>query len=252
MSKEVDALVIIGHSHMIVDETPRYNHEGIAQGLWYVRHGETKWYNDEPITEEDKTNLYAGEILLELGGLAASRYMQQAQERSQEPNPLRSVALDLLDEISPLQAGEVLRPDFAVKLPYIDRIGQELPNIFDAALTAEPSIEEELKEKWAQAQLIHAQRGKVAIIAYDAAALLEDLSKLKIDEVAPDEVGFDENLNVTSQSHNLRSLIDRTDAQAQLTEVPYYQTFSSARKNELELLTSALEDLRFVSQAITK
>lgn len=250
MSKEVDALVIIGHSHLIAQEAPNYTHEDIGQGLWYVRNGKTKWYNGEPITEEDKTSLYAGEVFLGLGSLAASRYMQQLPERPQEPNPFREVALDVIDEISPFETGEALRPDFAIKWPSTELTERELPEMFDAALTAEPSIEDELKEKWAKAQAVHVRRGKVTIMAYDTSALLKGLGELKIDEVAPDEVEFDEDLNVASQSHSLGGLVDRAGIQARLTEVPYYQTFSNTNKNEPEMLTSALEDLRLVSQAI--
>ena len=250
MSKEVDALVIVGHSHLIAQEAPHFNHEDIEHGLWYVRNGKTKWYNGQSITEEDKTSLYAGEVFLGLGGLAASRYMQQLPERPQKPNPFREIALDVLDEISPFETGEAMRKDFAIKWPSLELTERELPEMFDAAMMADPSIQDELKEKWAKAQAVHTRRGKVAVMAYDTSALLKGLGELKMDEVAPDEVECDEDLNVASQSHNLGGLVDRAGVKAQLTEVPYYQTFSNTKKNEPEMLTSALEDLRLVSAAI--
>lgn len=250
MSKEVDALVIVGHSHMIAQEAPHYTHEDIDHGLWYVRSGKTKWFNGKPITEEDKTSLFVGEVFLQLGDLASSRYIQQLPERSQKPNPYREVALDVIDEISPLETGEALPKELAIKWADMRLTERGLPEMFDVALTADPSIEDELKYKWSKAQAVHARRGKVAIMAYNISALLKGLGELKMDEVAPDEVEFDEDLNVASQSHNLGGLVDRTGVQAQLTEVPYYQTFSNTTKNEPEMLASALEDLRLVGQAL--
>lgn len=250
MSKEVDALIIIGHSHLIAQEAPHYAHEDIDQGLWYVRSGKTKWFNRKPITEEDKTSLFAGEVFLQLGDLAASRLMQQLPERPKKPNPFREKALDVLDEISPFETGEALPKELAIKWAFMRLTERELPEMFDIALTADPSIEDELKEKWGKAQAVHTRRGNVAIMAYDTSVLLKALGGLKMDEVAPDEVEFDEGLNVASQSHNLGGLVDRASVQAHLTEVPYYQTFSNTTKNEPEMLTSALEDLRLVSAAI--
>lgn len=250
MSKEVDALIIIGHSHLIAQEAPHYTHEDIDIGLWYVRSGKTEWYNRQPITEEDRTSLYAGEVFLQLGDLAASQYMQQLPERPQETNPFRDIALNVLDEISPLETGEALPKEFAIKRSSMRLTEHDLPEMFDTALTADPSIEDELKEKWEKAQAVHTRRGKVAIMAYDISALLKGLGELKMDEVAPDEVEFGKDLNVSSESHDLGGLIDRAGVQAHLTEVPYYQTFSNTKKNEPEMLTTALEDLRLVRQAI--
>jgi hypothetical protein len=251
MSKEVDALVIIGHGHLIAQEAPEFTHEDIEQGLWVIRNTRRKqWANRTPITEEDKTSLYAGEVFLGLGGLAASRYMQQLPERPQEPNSFREVALDVIDEISPFETGEALRSDFAIKWQSMKLTERELPEMFNTALAADPSIADELKEKWDRAQAIHARRGQIAVIAYDTSALLKGLGGLKMDEVAPDEVEFDEDLNVASQSHNLGGLADRSGVKPHLAEMPYYQTFSNTKKNEPEMLASALEDLRFVSEAI--
>ncbi len=250
MSKEVDALIIIGHSHLIAQEAPHYTHEDIDQGLWYVRSGKTKWYNRQPITEEDRTSLFAGEVFLQLGDLAASQYMQQLPERPQKPNPFRETALDVLDEISPFETGEALPNELAIKWASMRLTEHDLPEMFDTALAADPSIEDELKEKWYKAQAVHTRRGKVAIMAYDTSALLKGLGELKMDEVAPDEVEFDKDLNVASQSHDLGGLVDRAGVQAHLTEVPYYQTFSNTKKNEPEMLTTALEDLRLVSAEI--
>ena len=124
--------------------------------------------------------------------------------------------------------------------------------MFDTALTVDPSIEEELRDKWGRAQEVRAARGMVAIMAYDASALLGGLSKLKMDEIAPDDVEFDEDMNVASESHDLLGLVDRAGVKAKLTEVPYYRTFSNTQKNEPEMLTSALEDLRLVGQVLKK
>lgn len=250
MSKEVDALVIIGHSHMIAQEAPEYTHEDIGHGLWYVRNGKTKWYNKQPRTEEDKHNLYAGEVFLELGKLAANRYAQTLPERPQQANPMREVALEVLDEISPFAIGEVLPEELTIAWADM-RIGEhELPAMFSGALAAEPSMADELREKWAKAQGVHAKRGGIAIMAYNADELIQGLSGLKMDEIAPDEVEFDDEANVVSESHGLSGLTDRTGVKARLTEVPYYQTFSNTAKNEAAMLTSALADLKLVSQAL--
>jgi hypothetical protein len=252
MSKEVDALVIIGHSNLIAQEAPYHTHEDIDQGLWRVRSGATKWHNRQPITEEDKTSLFAGEVFLQLGDLAANRYMQQLPDRPQKPNSFRETALDVIDEVSPFETGEALPKELAIQWTSMRMAERELPEMFDAALTADPSIEDELKEKWAKAQVIHARRGKIAIMAYDTSALLEGLGRLKVDEITPDEVKFDENLNITSQSHNLGELADRSGVKPHLIEVPYYQTFSNTRHNESEMLANALEDLRLVSEVLKK
>ncbi|HEX8182743.1 MAG TPA: hypothetical protein VF575_04040 [Candidatus Saccharimonadales bacterium] len=251
MSKEVDALVIIGHSHLIAQEAPHYNHEDIDQGLWYVRNGKTTWYDGQPITEADKTSLYAGEVFLGLGYLAASHYLQQLPERLQDPNPFREVALDVIEEISPFETGEALRADLAIIWPSMELADSELPKMFDAPLAADSSITDELKEKWDKAQAVHVRRGQVAIMAYGADALLKGLRGLKMDEIALDEVGFDENLNVAIQSYNLAGLVDLAGLQAHLTEIPYYQAFSATTNNGPDMLTSALEDLRLVSTAIS-
>ncbi len=235
---------------MIAQEAPLYTHEDIDQGLWYVRSGKTKWYNRQPITEEDKTSLFAGEVFLQLGDLAANYYMQQLPEQPQKPNPFRESVLDVLDEISPFETGEALPKELAIKWASIKLSEHDLPEMFDTALAADPSIKDELKEKWDKAQAVYIRRGNVAIMAYDTSALLKGLSELKMDEVAPDEVEFDKDLNVASQSHDLGGLIDRAGIHAHLTEVPYYQTFSNTKKNEPEMLMTALEDLRLVRQEI--
>lgn len=250
MSKEIDALVLIGHGHMIAQEAPYVAHEDIGQGLWYIRSGKTKWYDGQPITEEDKNSLYAGEVFLELGNLAASRYMQQLPKRPHEPNPAREAALDVLDEISPFETGEALPKELAIKWASMRLTERELPEMFEEALETDPSIEEELREKWASAQAVHARHGGKVIMAYETSVLLEGLGALNMDDVAPDEVEFDENLNIVHQSHSLSRLIDRTGVRSRLSEIPYYQTFGNGTKNEPEMLASALEDLRAVSRAI--
>lgn len=251
MSKEVDALVIIGHSHLIAQEAPHYTHENIEQGLWRVRNGKTQWYDGKPTTELEKNGLFAGEVFLQLGDLATSRYMQQLPERSQNSNPFREVALEVIDEISPFKTGEALPKELALKPSVMQLTERGLPAMFDAALTYDASIKDELKEKWSNAQAVHARRGIVATIAYDASTLFQGLSDLNLDEIAPDKVDFDRDANVVAEYNSLNSLVDRAGVQPHPTKIPYYQTFSNAKSNEQEMLRSALEDLRRVRKAIS-
>lgn len=241
MSKEVDALVLIGHGHLIAQEPHPLVYEEIDISLQYVRSGKAAWTDDRPITEAEKTSLYAGEVFARLGGLMANRYLQQLPKRQLPPNPFRAVALEAIDEISPFATGEVLRADFAITWSDLRLTEHELPAMFDPALAAEPSITTELQEKWRKAQAVHAQRGTVAIEVYNVDALLEGLSELRISEIAPTDI---------SGSYNIAELADRA-AQAELTDVPYYQAFSITEGSNAEhMLASALEDLRLVSNAI--
>lgn len=250
MSKKIDSLVIIGHSHMIASEAPHYSHEDIQHGLSYVRNGKTSWNTGRTITEKDIDSLYASEVFLDLGALAASLYTKQFPMRPKQPNPFREIALDVLNEISPFETDDELPTDLITKWPRLEQNEFGLPEMFDPAIAFDPSLKDELQVKWAKAQMVHARRGKVAIMAYDTTRILHDLSRLDMSQIAPDEVKFGDNLHVKSQSYNLGNLVGRTDAQAKSVDVPYYQTFSNTSKNGAEMLASALEDIQLVSAEI--
>lgn len=241
--------MLIGHSHAIAEEAPHYAHDDVEHGLWYVRNGETKWANREPLTESDRTNLYAGEVFLRLGQLTGARYCGQEIEQVQNDNPFKTTTLEVIDSISPFSDDEVLLAPITIQWPNLEPGKHGLPALFDEALDSQPSVADELTEKWAKARAIHAKRGTVAMMAYNVDELIQGLRGLNVDEVAPDAVEFDEDANVVSEEHNLGGLVERTGLKAHLAEVPYYSTFSE-RKNAAEMLSKALEDLKLVSQAI--
>jgi hypothetical protein len=248
MSKEIDALVLVGYGHVVSQEPPEFVHEDIGQGLWVIRHGDTLWADNTPITEEDVANLLAGEIFLNLGKLVSERFLGSGPGTPQLNNPYRDRTLKVIDEISPFSESEVLSQLLEVTYPDL-RLGEhELPEMFAGVLALQPSNADELKKKWEEAKAIHKKRGNVALMAYSSADLMKGLSDLDMDEIAPDTVEFDEEANVVAQSHNLSGLVDRTGIKTHLANFPYYETFR--QKNAAEILASALVDLRLVSEAM--
>lgn len=250
MSKEIDALIIIAHSHVISQEPSHDAREDIDQSLWHVRQGTANWHNGQPISDEARENLFAGEILMRLGNLAARRYAQLVPEWLNEYNPATQSTLDAIDAISPLEPGQVLSAELAIEWGDVSLTERGLPRMFDAILTGDPPVEAELTEKWGVAQTIHNRRGKVAIMAYDFSELSEGINGLNMDEIAPDVVEFDDEQRLASQSYDLSQLVGRTGVSSRLVEVSYYQTCSDSEMNLSEMLTNALEDLRAVSVGI--
>jgi hypothetical protein len=252
MSEEVNALVITGHAHMLTQEAPDHGRGDVIDNLWEVRSGSLNWHNGQPITEQDITNLYAGEVFLDLGGLATCMYSLVLPANPRPSNHWRELALNVIDAISPFDSGESLPADLSIKTWWPDlRLSERgSPNMFEGSLAAQPSIEYELKEKWAKAQAVHAERGSVTIRAYNTKELLRGLGVVKRDDIAPDDVDFDETANIVRQTHNLGGLADHSGVSASMLELPYYQTFSFIDKNLVEMLANGLMDLRSVAEAI--
>ena len=156
----------------------------------------------------------------------------------------------MLSRISPFETGEVLLEELAAQWPNMNLNKEELPRMFDAALTARSSIATELREKWEMAQAVYEKRGKAVIMAYTINSLAKGFSGLRLDEIAPDEVSFDSNLNIEGLTYNLGKLVDHTGVQAKPIEVPYYQSFSLSEGNAQAMLKSALEDLELIGQSL--
>lgn len=250
MTKEVETLVIAGHAHMMADTMQGPVRQDVAQGLRYVRNGETTWYNGTPITEVDKNNLFSGEVFLQLGTLASSRYVQQISPSVLVRNPCREAAIRVLDDISPLQPGEKLPSSFFVGDSNATSISQVLPSIFTDILALYPSIEDELLEKWTKAQAVYVARGTTEVMTYDMSSLIAGFRNLKMDEIVPDSVTFDKDLTVYSQSYGVSGLVDRMGLQPRLRRVPYYEMYHDMQTEGAEVLARALEDLRVVSETI--
>ena len=85
MSKEIDALVIIGYCWMLIDEIPPYIREDTESDLEFIRSGEITWPDNTPITNEAKDTLFASEVFLQLGNLAVSIYTQKLPKNHRRP-----------------------------------------------------------------------------------------------------------------------------------------------------------------------
>jgi len=241
MSKEVDALILIGHGHRIVADVPEYVLEDVESGLWYLRDGRKKWYNGVPITESDRTNLYASDVLLRLGHLAASVMKNEPLGFIENANPHKFNTVDTLNELSPYKDdGSLLLP---VGLSHYQIIRGEtgIPVMFEEAVSQKPSILQELMAKWAISKQVHAEHGTVEGDGYNIDELLSGVGTVDIDEVAP--------VDITGSSHSLGDIIDHAGLKSQPMNFPYYQTLK-AEENAVEMLESALEDLAKVMKAI--
>ena len=265
MSKEVDALIIIGHSHLIASEAPLSNHESIGMGLQFIENGSIKWADGTDITEDSKTELFAGDVFLKLGYLAASCYSKGLEEQQfiQQPliqlplekprliNPFVEEAVNVFDDISPFDNGEFLPEELVIKHGKMKLNNHGLPVMFNKPLEVKPSIESELKEKWEIAQQVHTKRGSATIKSFNLRDVVLRLSESEVKNTAPDFMELDENNNFVGFSRSVDNLIKATGAESYLKEVPYYQTFGNSRHNELEMLKAAFEDLRLVRKKIS-
>lgn len=241
MSEHVNALILIGHSGRVVADVPEYVHGDVDQDLSYINNGKKEWYDGEPITELDKANVYTSDVFLKLGRLTASIYHNEAVSFIADTNTCKFPTIEAIQSISLLKEGTTLA--LPCDIDYWSSELQEngLPRTFAAALAQDPSLFAELTSKWAIAQEIHAKRGDVTIPAYNIGELIAGLGGLNLDEIAPRDI--------TGSTYNIGDIIDHTSVETHLTNFPYYTTFN-IRTNAAQMLDSALEDLKLVSEAI--
>jgi len=240
MSEHINALILIGHSSRMAADVPSYTREDAGQGLWYIREGKQQWYNGQPITETERVNIYASEVFLDLGRIAASTYLRDPISFIGNANPFKSSVIEAINELSPI-GGELLR--YPVDTSYACTVLTEngLPRMYQKALLQDPSIKDELLAKWSIAGEIHANRGGVILPSYNTDEMMNGLSNLNMHEIAPDDI--------SDSSHSLAGLIDHIEIETYLASYPYYSTLDE-KENGVEMLDSALEDLRLVEQAI--
>jgi len=240
MSEHINALILIGHNTRMAADVPSYTREDAGQGLWYIREGKQQWYNGQPITETERVNIYASEVFLDLGRIAASTYLREPVSFIGDANIFKSSVIDAINEISPI-GGELLR--YPVDTSYGCTVTTEngLPRMYQKALLQDPSMKDELLAKWSIAGEIHANRGGVILPSYNTDEMMNGLSNLNMHEIAPDDI--------SDSSHSLAGLIDHIEIETYLASYPYYSTLDE-KENGVEMLDSALEDLRLVEQAI--
>lgn len=246
MTKEVDAAVLIGYAHKVSRDAPHYLREDFEQGLWYIRQGKTTWHNDEPITLDERMNLMAGEIFLNLGKVVTDR-IQRKTDSNTQPNPYRETTLRVIDEVTPFHEEE--KPNFPLVnfAPYPAQINQDLTIIFDSIVQSNPTMKDEFDQKWSKAEDVYKRRGTRTVVGYDTQDIINGLKDLNMEEIEPD-IELDENNNVISESYNVGNLVRRTGIPEKTVEAPYYATFSE--DNAAEMLGNALEDLKEVNNAI--
>lgn len=259
MSEHIDAAVIAGFAYKISGESPINQFEDFEHGLWYVQNGKVQWGNGEPITEQDKQNLYAGDAFLHLGQIVTRSVFKLKVKSTQQDNPFREIIADAAGELVPFSENtEIIAPK------RVWREAEVADSIWDSEdgfnetiikrilspvlknLTLEQ--EDELNTKWKRALEIESNRGNPSIMTYDVGKLFEGLEKLDFDSIAPDTVEFNDEGKVVTQSHNLGGIIERTGIKAEPTDVPYYSTF--AKDNANEMLNSALQDLTEVHRVV--
>lgn len=241
MSEHIDALILIGYGDSIIADVPNYAHDDNEQGLSYIYEGKKQWYNGEPITESDKLNLYASEVFLKLGRLTAGIYLNEPISFIKNANTSKFLAIDAIRSFSPLAEGEVL--DLPFESGHLSsRLAENgLPRTFKAALARQPSILSELTSKWTIAQEIYAKRGEVTLPGYNLDELLEGIKGLNMEEIAPTDI--------TGTSYSVKDLLNHAKVEPHIAAFPYYATFDE-RTNATQILDSALDDLKLLSEAI--
>jgi len=241
MSKEVDALILIAHSNRIINDIPYYSFEDTDAGLYYIQEGRKTWYNGAPITEADRTNLFASDVLLRLGRLAASVLKSEPSNFIKDTNPNKLHAIHVMKELSPYENEDSLTLPIGLKLYEFARGEMGIPIMFEAAVMQKPSIFPELMAKWAISKQVHKERGTVELAGYRIEELLEGIDKVNIDEVAPTDI--------TGSTYDVGDIIDHAGVESQLMNFPYYQTLNE-KESGVEMLEAALEDLTKVAKAI--
>lgn len=241
MTKEIDALILIGHSNRITADVPSYAFEDAGIGLQYVQEGKTTWYNGAPITESDRTNLYASDIFLHLGHLAASVLKKEPSGFIANSNTFKFKTIDSLYDISPYKSSPSLTLPIGLSPFHVLRGKTGIPMMFEAAVAQKPSIAKELMSKWVISEQVHAERGTIELPGYAIDEILEGIDSVNMDEVAPTDI--------TGSSYELKDIIDHTIAKTKLVDFPYYQTFKE-RENAVEMLDASLEDLKKLAEAI--
>lgn len=248
MSKEIDSVVLIAHAYGIALEASPNLYEDIGQGLWYIRHGETHWYNGQLITDEEKTNLYACEAFLYLGDLAAQCYFGHDIHLTNDNNPAVQQVLDTLEEISPLEKDEILDTSFAIKSRRRSVLTESL--LLKSLSVQDADTITELRTKWEIAKNIHARRGQAIIQTYDLNELVTAVASIDLTTTAPDMFEIDNDGEIISQSYNVIDLTNKAQVKPRIskTAIPYYRAVD--RDNGVIMLADALEDLRRVKHDI--
>ena len=240
MSEHINALILIGHSSRMAADVPSYTREDAGQGLWYIREGKQQWYNGQPITETERVNIYASEVFLNLGRIAASTYLREPIPYIGNANLFKLSVINAINGLSPIGAEPLQYPvDTSRDCTVMTENG--LPRMYQKALLQDPSMKDELLAKWSIAGEIHANRGGVILPSYNTDEMMNGLSNLNMDEIAPDDI--------SDSSHNLGGLIDHIEIETYSADYPYYSTLDE-KENGAEMLDSALEDLRLVARAI--
>lgn len=242
MSKEVDALILIAHSNRILADISGSEFEDVGTGMHYIYEGKETWYNGVPITESDRTNLYAGDVLLSLGHVATRIFTKESLSLIKDANPFKSQTIDAITSISPYKDGGSLEPPSDNVSPYLMQNNETgVPMMFEDSVTQKSAMLREFIAKWAISEQIHTDRGTINLQGYDIEELLDGLRTVNFAEIAP--------LDITDSSYGVGDIIDHTGAKSRPIDFPFYTSFKG-QENSVEMLEAALEDLTKVAKAI--
>ena len=183
-------------------------------------HQQTMWRSEADILAgvdpEYTPHVLATDTFLHLGSIAADACVGEKIPENEYMNPYRVQVREIIrDNFTPDESLESLVTD-AIKQSWHSRRLQVSARLFQSAIEQSSSIEAELTEKQSIAAEIIKARGHVELAGY-----------------------------VMSGTAGKRLKLTR-----QNLSVPYYASFAEGR-NEIELMQSAIADLRSIATAIT-
>lgn len=250
MSREIDATVLVSYAFKATGQIRFRQFENIQQGLESVKSGKKKWNNGVKITKKDIINLYSSEIFINLGDIMINRLLGEQQNEVLYENPQLNPTLEVIDEVSPYNENEIFNSQSGLALSQ-DALTTDiiLPGLSQPVILKNPTLFDELNQKWGKAMTIYERRGTVPTKTYNLNDVLEGLKKQNKDvSDIPREISIDEEGEMRSRLSSLR-IVESTGAKPSVINIPFYTTFSE--ENGATMLSSVLEDLQEIKRAIT-
>jgi hypothetical protein len=250
MSKEVDAIVLIGSSYDIAGQVPIEVEHDLTDQLTDMRSGIATRYDGRLLDACDLNDLYAAEVFMQLGSLVANRLLGGLPERLGPFNHCRDIALKAIDKVSPFAPGECFElPGGAVAIPPerhgLSHAREALGQIFDAS---DEQLQEELMKKTAAALLVIRSHEPVSLPASVAEGVEAISNPNFLKRLTPESVEYDENRQPIIKIYDLEKVAEDTAIDLRPKKVPYYASLNE--NNGEEMLLRALKDIFAISRHI--
>ncbi|GEM_PF-5754423 len=252
--KHVDALVLVGFAENIASQASFHEADELSKNLHRIEH-EQQWPDGQPITEEDRNNVLASAVFINLGKVVMNRILRLETVSDLPVNPFLDKARLTVDAVSPYASDEAIDP-IALSIPEMlspqpaaTTNKTDMAAVYSECVVADSNEAREFAQKMEVAIEIYRRRGKSTVERYAVKPLLDAIRALDTKAIPPEAVSFGPDLEIRSETRSVGDIVARTGVTPRQVRIPYYQTFRS-NKNGVLLLDYALEDIQELGERL--